>query len=204
MAAADNGREKDQLCEVILNAANDLFNEFGAEAVSMHQIAKSAGVGQGTLYRRYSSKAELCMDIMKESFYEFKQGVDNYLAETEPLPVQTRLRGMIGLIVDFLHKESRWLGIIQSHNHKEHLKGDFYHSPPYHYLHGILSGLLERADHHELVKPIDANFIAHSYIAVLSPHTYHHFVHMNEYTKDEVYERFCRSFIDPLFQEDIE
>ena len=55
--------EKD-IGEEIEEIAFSLFQEFGVENVSMHKIAKTAGVGQGTLYRRYANKSDLCLSIL--------------------------------------------------------------------------------------------------------------------------------------------
>src|SRR5215471_19498441 len=52
----------------ILEVARRLFAQQGVEAVSMHQIALATGIGQGTLYRRYANKGELCMDLLCEQY----------------------------------------------------------------------------------------------------------------------------------------
>ncbi len=54
------GRPRDpQADTAILRAALDLFIEGGVEGTSIEQIAKRAGVGKLTVYRRWSSKEEL-------------------------------------------------------------------------------------------------------------------------------------------------
>ena len=43
--------------ELILAAARRLFDEEGPAAVSMDRVAEEAGVGKGTLYRRFGDRA---------------------------------------------------------------------------------------------------------------------------------------------------
>src|SRR2546430_11323251 len=61
----------------ILEVAQHLFTEHGVGAVSMHQIAKTAGIGQGTLYRRYAHKGELCMDLLSEHNEQFAEEISS-------------------------------------------------------------------------------------------------------------------------------
>ena len=49
----------------ILKAASEVFNERGLE-VSLDEIARYAGVGVGTVYRRFRSKEELVEALFKE------------------------------------------------------------------------------------------------------------------------------------------
>jgi AcrR family transcriptional regulator len=54
------GRPRDPDTDrAILNAAFELFLERGVDGASMEQIARRAGVGKLTVYRRWSSKEEL-------------------------------------------------------------------------------------------------------------------------------------------------
>jgi AcrR family transcriptional regulator len=60
------GRPRDPAVDTaILTAALGLFIEQGISAMSMEQIAKRAGVGKPTLYRRWSTKEALVADAIE-------------------------------------------------------------------------------------------------------------------------------------------
>jgi AcrR family transcriptional regulator len=50
----------------LLDAARRLIAERGADAVSMDDIAAAAGVGKGTVFRRFGSRAGLMMVLLDE------------------------------------------------------------------------------------------------------------------------------------------
>ncbi|MCV7105415.1 MULTISPECIES: TetR/AcrR family transcriptional regulator [Mycolicibacterium] len=50
----------------LLDAARRLVAEHGADAVTMDDIAAAAGVGKGTLFRRFGSRAGLMMVLLDE------------------------------------------------------------------------------------------------------------------------------------------
>ncbi|WP_152364555.1 TetR/AcrR family transcriptional regulator [Microlunatus speluncae] len=50
----------------VLAAAERLFAERGATDVSMEDVARAAGVGKGTLYRRYPNRAALAVAMLDE------------------------------------------------------------------------------------------------------------------------------------------
>lgn len=50
----------------VLEAAARLFAEHGVESVSMDQVATAAGVGKGTLYRRFGDKSGLAVALLDD------------------------------------------------------------------------------------------------------------------------------------------
>ncbi|WP_374022329.1 TetR/AcrR family transcriptional regulator [Mycobacterium sp. HNNTM2301] len=51
---------------LLLDAARRLIDEHGADAVTMDDIAAAAGVGKGTVFRRFGSRAGLMMVLLDE------------------------------------------------------------------------------------------------------------------------------------------
>jgi AcrR family transcriptional regulator len=60
---SDAARNRD----AVLCAAGRLVAEHGAEAVTMDAIAEAAGVGKGTVFRRFGSRAGLMARLLDES-----------------------------------------------------------------------------------------------------------------------------------------
>jgi AcrR family transcriptional regulator len=58
----------------ILAAARQLFADRGASCVSMDEIAAAAGVGKGTLFRRFGSRAALALELLSEREICFQEG----------------------------------------------------------------------------------------------------------------------------------
>lgn len=50
----------------VLRAAADLFRDQGVDAVSMDAVAAAAGVGKGTLFRRFGDKAGLAAALLND------------------------------------------------------------------------------------------------------------------------------------------
>lgn len=65
----------------LLDAAERLFAERGVANVCMQEIARAAGVGQGTLYRRFAHKGELCSALLDTQMSEFQNEVLSTLRE---------------------------------------------------------------------------------------------------------------------------
>jgi AcrR family transcriptional regulator len=60
--------------ERILCAARRLFDEQGASCVTMDEVAEAAGVGKGTLFRRFGSRAALAAAVLSEDERRFQDG----------------------------------------------------------------------------------------------------------------------------------
>ncbi len=57
----------------VLGAARALFAERGVTCVTMEEISREAGVGKGTLYRRFPNKGLLCQALLDKPTREFQQ-----------------------------------------------------------------------------------------------------------------------------------
>src|SRR5262245_58119630 len=60
---------------LLLDAARKLIAERGADAVTMDEIAATAGVGKGTLFRRFGSRAGLMMVLLDEDDRCFQEAM---------------------------------------------------------------------------------------------------------------------------------
>ena len=59
----------------ILAAARDLFARQGVDRTSMQEIAVRAGVGKGTLYRRFAHKGAVCEALLTDDIAAFQQQI---------------------------------------------------------------------------------------------------------------------------------
>src|SRR6476659_60430 len=57
---------------LLLDAARRLIAEHGADAVSMDALAAAAGVGKGTVFRRFGSRAGLMLELLDHSEKELQ------------------------------------------------------------------------------------------------------------------------------------
>lgn len=164
----------------ILEVARRLFTQQGIDAVSMHQIALAAGIGQGTLYRRYANKGELCMDLMQERHEQFVSEIATLFAETAPAPVLVRLEGVLARVVALLEEQSALLGPVAALEMREvccsapdHIRSpSLLRAPFYLWLHELLSGLLEEAVERAELAPLDILYTADALFATLNPLVY--------------------------------
>lgn len=53
--------------QLLLDAAEALVREHGADAVTMDEVAKRAGVGKGTVFRRFGNRAGLMLALLDQS-----------------------------------------------------------------------------------------------------------------------------------------
>ncbi len=67
----------------ILDAASELFAQRGL-GVTLNDIAHHAGVGVGTVYRRFPDKDELIEELFEERFAEIEALAETALADPDP------------------------------------------------------------------------------------------------------------------------
>ena len=75
----------DELSERILNAALELAERNGYEAVRMRDLAEKAEVALGTVYRRFASKEEVLAGLLEREAIQLEAGLrDQLLPGTTP------------------------------------------------------------------------------------------------------------------------
>jgi TetR/AcrR family transcriptional repressor of mexAB-oprM operon len=183
---------------IILQKAHLLFTEYGVDRVTMYQIAKSAGIGQGTLYRRYAHKGELCQDLMKESSQEFCNEIMNYMEHNKHLPIKERLTMALQISLDFIEGHSQWLISIQAPT-CEGRQLLIYQSPFYKFLHAAFFELLSERLPSANESTIDATFMADTLLASMNPELYLFMKRDRGYTNEEIKHKLVGLYIDPLF-----
>jgi AcrR family transcriptional regulator len=183
---------------IILQKAQSLFTEYGVDSVTMHQIAKSAGIGQGTLYRRYAHKGELCQDLMMESTQHLCNDIQSYLDTNPQLPAKEHLAMLLGIFLDFIEIHSHWLISIHAPT-CEGRQSLMYQSPLYSFMHNAIKQLLEEAAPRTNEASADGAFRADTLIASLNPELYLFMRRDRGYSKEEIKDKLIRLYMDPLF-----
>jgi AcrR family transcriptional regulator len=70
--ASAERRDAAQNRERLLGAARKLIEECGADALTMDRLAEAAGVGKGTIFRRFGSRAGLMMTLLSDAEADFQ------------------------------------------------------------------------------------------------------------------------------------
>lgn len=99
----------------ILDAASALFEQHGADRVTVDQIARAAGVGKGTIYRRFTDRSGLAMALLDQTDRELQHAI---LRGPPPLgpgaPAEERLEAFIGALADFLEQHGDLMSVAES------------------------------------------------------------------------------------------
>lgn len=191
-------KENDELGQKILDTAQALFNKYGVEDVSMHQVAKTAGIGQGTLYRRYPSKSKICFTLMEAKIDRFMEGLDVYLRSSEGETVAHQLRTVMTKVILHFNEDLEWLRVMLTSDRLEESKNIMCENPPFTYLRSQIKRLLEIAAEQGELMPLDPLFTS---VMLASLPRADIILYMRDmgYSAEQIAEEYCRSFVDPLF-----
>ncbi|NTU80204.1 MAG: TetR/AcrR family transcriptional regulator [Chloroflexales bacterium] len=153
----------------ILAAARTLFAEHGVDQTSMNEIARAAGVGPGTLYRRYAHKGQLCEALLLDDIQAFCARVERTLVEAA---ADARALELVGWLIDEL--------LVMIEGHLPLLaamqevavgarRGEYFAFPFHRWLNAQLVGLLSRAVAAGEVAPLHVVLTADAIQAAAAP-----------------------------------
>ncbi len=150
----------------ILDAARNLFEERSVDAVSMHEIGRKAGVGQGTLYRRYEHKGALCSALLGE---EIEGLVDEARRRAGGRgSAFGRLKWFLGRLARFNDVNAALLGGIRD-SAGGGRRIEMYNNPFYGWLRATVAALVDQASEEGVVgSEVDTECVADALLAALN------------------------------------
>lgn len=161
--------------QLILITARDLFAEYGVSQVCMSAIAEAAGVGKGTLYRRFSNKGELCLALMDEELQAFQNAMLYYFKEAHRQPALNQLSYFLDQLIRFMDSHTPLMCEAQRHGVLQGAEGDA--NSPHSWFHTTVSALLGMAQMNRETGAPDIPYLAD---AILAPLNANLFVYQRE------------------------
>lgn len=157
----------------ILAAARSLFGDKGVTRVTMEEVARTAGVGKGTLYRRFPNKGLLCEALLDEPTRRLQAEVLVSLSDPNRGALE-KLRNFLGRLVLFTEENLDLL-----YGGHDTLQGTErvarYGHPSYGWMRWTVLGLLrEAARNGELSEEKDIEYLADAMLAPLNVDLYYH------------------------------
>lgn len=141
----------------VLRATEQLLNEGGGDHVSLDRVAALAGVGKGTVFRRFGNRAGLLQALLEERSRELRDAIRNGPPPLGPgAPTPERLLAFLDGLGAIAEGNAALLSA-----HEQACAEDRYSDPSYQLWHSHLSALFadQRPD-------LDAHFLAHAVLAV--------------------------------------
>ncbi len=72
------------MSDAILDAARDVFEQYGARRANVDDVARAAGISRSTLYRAYPSKEALLIAVVARETHAFFDELDRIAADLPP------------------------------------------------------------------------------------------------------------------------
>ena len=105
-------REREQRKKSILKAARKLFFKQGYNPVTVSDIAKKAELSKGAIYLYFSSKEEICAQLLLEDIERFHNGILPIFKSGDS--ASDVLIGFANLYLDFFLKERELFRILMN------------------------------------------------------------------------------------------
>lgn len=170
---------------LLLDTAQRLFAEHGVAEVSLADIVQAAGVGRGTLYRRFGNKGELCLALLRSQFAAFQEeGVGTIKEQVAAgVPWLQQLTTFLDELIDFVERHTPLLSEIQ----REGVQSVGDSAAPYSWLHDVVVQLLQQAcAAGELSDDWDIPVLADMLLAPLTAQYFRYQREVREYTPQRI------------------
>ena len=141
----------------ILRAAEELLAEHGFDHVSLDKVAAAAGVGKGTVFRRFGNRTGLMRALLEERALMLSEAIDSGPPPLGPeAPPGQRLLAFLDALADLATRN-----VVLLAAHDRACAEDKYSDPTYLRWHRHVTALLTQA------RPdLDAEFVGHTLLAM--------------------------------------
>ena len=154
---------------LIMETAEKLFAERGVQNVNMADIAQAAGVGKGTLYRRFANKGELCLALMDTQMSDFQNGILSRMQQLNAQGISKleQLDQFLDALVYFTDTHAPLLCVAQSAGLLQDVEERMIQLPHF-WQYMTVNGLLKTAvSTQELPPNLDIEYLADALLAPL-------------------------------------
>ena len=172
----------------ILQTAEKLFAQHGVANVNMADIAQAAEVGKGTLYRRFTNKAELCLALMDTQMIDFQNGM---IARMQQMSAQgiakmDQLDQFVDALIYFTDAHAPLLCEVQRAGLLQEQEPDGLELPHF-WQYMTVNGLLKAAvADGELSKNLDIDYLADALLAPLKADIFYYQREVRGFTLERI------------------
>lgn len=143
----------------ILDAAARIFAERGADGLSLDEVARTAGVGVGTVYRRFGDRAGLMFALLDDRLLQFEE---DFLHGPAPLgpgaPPGERIRAFLHALAELVVSQLDLVLLAETSSPLAR-----YRAGPYRSHRDHLAHLLDQLD-----PDLDASYLADALLAPIA------------------------------------
>ncbi len=170
----------------------------------MHQIARDAKIGQGTLYRRYAHKGELCMDLLQQRQERLGEEIAALLTAMATSTALERLDGVLTHVVALLEEQGALLIPVAGTDARYGLCGEsdnsrrfsLQHAGYFVWLQELIADLLAEAVERGELASLDVPYTADAILATLHPMFYHFQRQERGFSQGRILQGLRRIYID--------
>ncbi len=190
--------------ELILQAAEDVFQEKGYYDASMDEIAARVGIAKGTIYTHFPGKEELLVAIFDRNMQRFLEGVDA-ISATEQTP-RAKLEAILQFIYTRLYtRQTHLLSIMYNGVDLKRMVVEKSNCVREHWssLVSRISQLLEEGKAMgEFDSSIPTKVMMFSFLSLFSPKTYDHLLLGEDFTPEELIQYLRRIYFNGITKHD--
>jgi AcrR family transcriptional regulator len=149
-----------------LETARRLVGRRPNREICMDELARAAGVGKGTLYRRFADRSSLCLALLDESERKLQTRVLANFGMPLGTPAATQLTTLLDELVGFVIENAALLAEARAFERGHPARFDI---PVHAWRRMALTRLIAQASREGAVQEIDAEIAADLILAALDP-----------------------------------